>query len=195
MRKRGRAAGVGASSIYDVAALELRSLPSSPVPTICPPRSTIPPIAVPSAQPAASSSVTPYAGARRGSLAIALRTASTDDDLMATIEAFQRDQYAASSVQSRASWLKTWKGMHAAAFRQRTLMRWRFSMLLSFIVGGLVVAAGYPKVMGCSPDIDELVAKAVARAQVPNARTKPHCPHRHACRSFDTICLHAGWRK
>merc|ERR1719502_1595675 len=56
-------------------------------------------------------------------------------------------------------------GMHAAAFRQRTLMRWRFSMLLSFIVGGLVVAAGYPKVMGCSPDIDELVAKAVARAQ------------------------------
>ena len=66
-----------------------------------------------------TSSNATYPAAKRGSMSLALQAAATDESLTSAIDDFIRDRYAPNSNRVRATWLKTWLKMHAAAFASR----------------------------------------------------------------------------
>ena len=58
-----------------------------------------------------------YPGARHGSMAAALQATASDAGMAEAVEALVRDKYAPKTHTVRATWLRTWLAMHAAAFR------------------------------------------------------------------------------
>lgn len=63
-----------------------------------------------------SSPVAPGSTAKRGSLALALAAASSEQAFAHALAKMHKDKYADTTNQSRASWFKTWMILHDAAF-------------------------------------------------------------------------------
>ena len=83
-------------------------------------------------------------------------------------------------------------------FRQRTLQRWRLSMLMSFVSGVMVTMVAYPRLQPC-PDLMSVARATAARCPACPAYTPPdtnaivskaveqavsHCPSCPKCPDF-----------
>ena len=60
-------------------------------------------------------------------------------------------------------------------YRQRTLQRWRMSMLFSFMTGVLVTAVIFPRFQGC-PDAKAIAAAAASNCPACPSASCPACP-------------------
>ena len=66
-------------------------------------------------------------------------------------------------------------------YRQRTLQRWRMSMLFSFMTGVLLTAVIFPRFNGC-PNVQAIAAAAASNCPSCPSNTCPVCP---ACTTPD----------
>ena len=118
MGKRGSGIGAhGGGALASAIASAIANRPAAK-PRTAPPRANNLPTAAAttSTLPRPAGISEPGTGTRRGSLAVALAAAASDEQMEAAVQAVVRDRFAPTTTRARASWLRTWVTLHDAAY-------------------------------------------------------------------------------
>ena len=147
MGKRGGGIGApGGGSLASAIASAVASRPAAK-PRTAPLRAQNLPTAVAatSTTPRPAGILDPGPGTRRGSLAVALAAAASDEQMEAAVQAVVRDPFAPTTTRARASWLRTWTTLHEAAYASVAVPPSPFPLSCDSIlrVSALFKAGGY----------------------------------------------------